>query len=98
MFIGLTPNVDLVKDQGELDRWGFVKIDTALMTSLPGIFAAGGVRSGSTKQAASAVGKGATAASKGVLENGLIFPPSRSGVYTQPQNAECRMQNANGRR
>jgi len=33
-----------------------------LMTSLPGLFAAGDVRAGSTKQAAVAVGEGATAA------------------------------------
>jgi thioredoxin reductase (NADPH) len=33
-----------------------------LETSLPGVFAAGDVRLGSTKQAASAVGEGATAA------------------------------------
>ncbi len=33
-----------------------------LMTSQPGIFAAGDVRAGSTKQAASATGEGATAA------------------------------------
>jgi len=62
VFIGLTPNADLVKDQVELDRWGFIKTDAALMTSVSGIFAAGDVRSGSTKQAASAVGEGATAA------------------------------------
>jgi len=33
-----------------------------MMTSLPGVFAAGDVRSGSTKQAASAAGEGASAA------------------------------------
>jgi len=32
------------------------------MTSMPGVFAAGDVRSGSTKQLASAVGEGAAAA------------------------------------
>jgi thioredoxin reductase (NADPH) len=33
-----------------------------MMTSMPGVFAAGDVRSGSTKQLASAVGEGAAAA------------------------------------
>lgn len=62
VFIGLTPNHDLVKDKVELDQRGFVVTDKTLMTSRPGIFAAGDVRSGSTKQAASAAGEGATAA------------------------------------
>ena len=33
-----------------------------MMTSIPGVFAAGDVRAGSTKQAASATGEGASAA------------------------------------
>jgi thioredoxin reductase (NADPH) len=45
-----------------LDQWGFVLTDKTLMTSVPGLFAAGDVRVGSTKQAASAAGEGATAA------------------------------------
>jgi len=62
VFIGLSPNADLVADQAEIDGYGFIKTDAALMTSVPGIFAAGDVRSGSTKQVASAAGEGATAA------------------------------------
>lgn len=62
VFIGLTPNSELVKDQVETDGFGFVSTDKALMTSLPGLFAAGDVRAGSTKQAASSAGEGATAA------------------------------------
>jgi thioredoxin reductase (NADPH) len=62
VFIGLSPNSDLVKDKVEIDRYGFVVTDKSLMTTLPGLFAAGDVRAGSTKQAASAAGEGATAA------------------------------------
>ncbi len=62
VFIGLSPNADLVRGKAEIDRYGFVKTDASLMTSEAGIFAAGDVRSGSTKQVASAVGEGATAA------------------------------------
>jgi thioredoxin reductase (NADPH) len=62
VFIGLTPNGGLVKDKVELDPYGFVFTGDSLMTSLPGLFAAGDVRAGSTKQAASAAGEGATAA------------------------------------
>jgi len=61
VFIGLTPNSALVKELAELDRWGFVKTEH-LMTSMTGVFAAGDVRAGSTKQAASAAGEGASAA------------------------------------
>ena len=62
VFIGLSPNSGLVKDSIDVDRLGFADTDKTLMTSLPGLFAAGDVRSGSTKQAASAAGEGATAA------------------------------------
>ena len=62
VFIGLTPNHELVKGQADLDPAGFILTDKTLMTSLPGVFAAGDVRAGSTKQAASAAGEGATAA------------------------------------
>jgi thioredoxin reductase (NADPH) len=62
VFIGMMPNNDLVLDQAELNRHGFIVTDKTLMTSRPGLFAAGDVRAGSTKQAASAAGEGATAA------------------------------------
>lgn len=62
VFIGLYPNSELVKDQVNIDQMGFVETDRTLMTSRPGLFAAGDVRAGSTKQAASAAGEGATAA------------------------------------
>jgi len=62
VFIGLTPNSHLVEGQAELDPHGFVVTDATLMTTVPGLFAAGDVRSGSTKQAVSAAGEGAAAA------------------------------------
>lgn len=62
IFIGLDPNVDFVRGSVELDQWGFIKTGPNLETSLEGVFASGDVRSGSTKQVASAVGEGATAA------------------------------------
>jgi thioredoxin reductase (NADPH) len=62
VFIGLSPNTDVVKGLVDLDEQGFVVTDAALQTSAPGIFAAGDVRAGSTKQAASAAGEGAAVA------------------------------------
>jgi thioredoxin reductase (NADPH) len=62
VFIGLSPNSELVKGKVETDRYGFAITDKNLMTNVPGLFAAGDVRRGSTKQAASAAGEGVTAA------------------------------------
>ena len=62
IFIGLDPNTDFVKDNVETDKWGFITTSGTMETSLEGVFAAGDARGGSTKQVASAVGEGATAA------------------------------------
>jgi thioredoxin reductase (NADPH) len=62
VFIGLDPNTGFLTGTVDLDPWGFVVTDDALMTSMPGVFAAGDVRVGSTKQLASAVGEGAAVA------------------------------------
>ncbi len=62
VFIGLSPNNQLVDGKVHTDSGGFVVTDKTLMTSWPGVFAAGDVRAGATKQAASAAGEGATAA------------------------------------
>ncbi len=62
VFIGLDPNTAFLKDSVRLDPMGFVVTDATLATSIPGVFAAGDVRAGSTKQLASAVGEGAAGA------------------------------------
>ncbi len=62
VFIGLTPNTDIVRDLVKLDDRGFIDGDAMLQTSVRGIFTAGDCRKGSTKQAASAAGEGAAAA------------------------------------
>ena len=62
IFIGLDPNTDFLKGKVELDDYGFIKTSATLETSMPGVFAAGDVRAGSTKQVASAVGEGASCA------------------------------------
>ncbi len=62
IFIGLDLNTDFVKDIVETDKWGFITTSGTMETSLEGVFAAGDARGGSTKQVASAVGEGATAA------------------------------------
>jgi len=74
IFIGQMPNTSFAKGHIELDKYGFVLTGHDLKhtvgdhleplpfeTSMPGIFAAGDARHGSTKQVASAVGEGAAA-------------------------------------
>ncbi|HMP41700.1 MAG TPA: FAD-dependent oxidoreductase [Roseiflexaceae bacterium] len=62
VFIGLTPNSAWLPQEIQRDAAGFITTSATLETSMPGVFAAGDVRLGSTKQAASAAGEGATAA------------------------------------
>lgn len=62
VFIGLTPNTGFVRDLVKTDERGFIVTDAGLQTNVPGIFAAGDSRAGSTNQAASAAGEGAAVA------------------------------------
>jgi thioredoxin reductase (NADPH) len=62
VFIGLQPNSRFLAGIIALDARGFIVTDAGLPTSMPGIFAPGDARVGSTKQVASAAGEGAAAA------------------------------------
>lgn len=63
VFVGLSPNTKFLQNSSiELDEIGFIKTNISLQTTMPGVFAAGDVRSGATMQIASASGEGATAA------------------------------------
>jgi thioredoxin reductase (NADPH) len=76
IFIGQRPNTGFLRGTLALNQWGYIltghdlehaeavsdHTPAFLETSMPGVFAAGDVRSGSTKQVASAAGEGATAA------------------------------------
>ena len=67
LFLGAPPCTDWLGDTVARDENGFIltgadaNADALLETSVPGIFAAGDVRSGSTKRCATAVGEGAMA-------------------------------------
>ena len=61
VFIGLKPNDAFLGAAVERDAGGFIVTAPTMETSLPGVFAAGDVRSGSTKQLGSAVGDGIAA-------------------------------------
>ena len=61
VFIGLKPTNAFLGDAIERDAGGFLVTSPTMETSMGGVFAAGDVRSGSTKQLGSAVGDGITA-------------------------------------
>lgn len=61
VFVGLDPNSGVFRDVLALDERGFVVTDSRFATSLPGVFAAGDVRAGATRQVGSAVGEGIAA-------------------------------------
>ena len=62
IFIGLDPNAGFLHGTLDVDQRGFILTDHDFRTNVDGVFAAGDVRSSSTKQLASAVGEGAAAA------------------------------------
>jgi thioredoxin reductase (NADPH) len=66
LFLGATPCADWLGAAVTRDRDGFIVTGSgegggALETDVPGVFAAGDVRSGSAKRAATAIGEGAMA-------------------------------------
>jgi len=62
IFIGFRPNTDLVEGHVKHDAGGYFVTDDRMMTSIPGLFAAGDVRSQLTRQITTAVGDATTAA------------------------------------
>lgn len=62
VYVGLKPATGLVKDLVKLDQFGYVFTDENMMTSQPGLFSAGDVRSKSLRQVVTAVADGAIAA------------------------------------
>ncbi len=67
LFLGALPCTEWLEDTVARDHDGFIltgaaaNTDNLLETDIPGVFAAGDVRSGSTKRCATAVGEGAMA-------------------------------------
>src|SRR2546425_12378436 len=62
IFSGFKPNTGLVEGHGKPDAGGYLVTDERMMTSMPGLFAAGDVRSQLTRQITTAVGDATTAA------------------------------------
>jgi thioredoxin reductase (NADPH) len=62
VYVGMLPVSSFVPSEVSRDAIGFIVTDAEMATSVPGIFAAGDVRSKRCRQVSSAVGDGATAA------------------------------------
>ncbi len=62
IFIGMKPNIDLFKDKLELDKWGYIKTNEDMLTSIHGVYAVGDVISKKYRQITTAVADGTIAA------------------------------------
>ena len=62
VYIGLSPNSKSFENIIELTPYGYIKTDEKLMTSIPGVFAAGDVLDKNIRQISTAVGDGTIAA------------------------------------
>ena len=62
IFVGYTPQNEFLPKSLALDEQGFLVTDNEMRTNIPGIFAAGDIRSKFCRQVTTAVGDGATAA------------------------------------
>lgn len=78
IFVGFKPNSGLIKGHFAHDASGYVITDERMMTSIPGLFAAGDLRVQLTRQVTTAVGDATTAAI--AVEKYLAELRSRAGV------------------
>ena len=62
IFVGHYPNSELFKGQLAMDDHGYLIADKLMMTSVPGVFAAGEIQDPVFRQMASSVGQGCAAA------------------------------------
>ncbi len=67
VFIGFAPVADFLPKKLDVDAQGFIVTDGEMATNIPGIFAAGDIRSKLCRQVTTAVGDGATAANSAFL-------------------------------
>ena len=67
LFIGLTPNTDVIAGVANCDKDGYITTDADMRTSADGIFACGDCISKSLRQVITACGDGATAANSAEL-------------------------------
>jgi thioredoxin reductase (NADPH) len=78
VFIGFRPNTGLIKEHFRHDPSGYIITDDRMMTSIPGLFAAGDLRVQLVRQVTTAVGDATTAAI--AVEKYLAERRSKVGV------------------
>lgn len=78
VFVGFKPNTGIVRGHFDHDAAGYMITDERMMTSIPGLFAAGDVRAQLTRQITTAVGDATTAAI--AVEKFLAQRRERAGV------------------
>ena len=85
VFVGFRPNTGIIDGHFDHDDMGYVKTDTIMQTSIPGLFAAGDLRSQLTRQVTTAVGDATTAAIavekylKSRSEGSIVVPEGTGG-------------------
>ena len=62
VFIGMKPNIELFRDELQLDQWGYIKSNEHMQTSISDIYAVGDVTSKKYRQITTAVADGTIAA------------------------------------
>ena len=67
VYVGFAPSTGFLPAEVERDAQGFLVTDTEMRTNIPGIFAAGDIRSKLCRQVITAAGDGATAAQAAFL-------------------------------
>jgi thioredoxin reductase (NADPH) len=86
VFIGFRPNTGIIDGHFTHDEMGYIVTDTMMQTSIPGLFAAGDLRSQLTRQVTTAVGDATTAAIAvekylKARQEGQVVDPHGSGGY-----------------
>jgi thioredoxin reductase (NADPH) len=61
VFIGMKPNIELFHDRLKLDKWGYIKTNKDMQTSIPDVYAVGDVISKTYRQITTAVADGTIA-------------------------------------
>jgi thioredoxin reductase (NADPH) len=87
VFVGFRPNTGIIEGHFDHDPMGYIVTDSMMQTSIPGLFAAGDLRSQLTRQVTTAVGDATTAAIavekylKARAEGGHAVDPAGTGGY-----------------